>query len=189
MRIYLFCVLLLGLLCPPEAYAQEQSMPPHGTVNPNAPQALHALDYLRGTWEVISYTKDSTGTFVRAPQTSSFRARFLYDGYSMQTEYYSPSPDDFYSTTIITHDATNDDYSFTFFNAKLGRRVVFTGHATHDGMVITNQGGYGQRGTFIYRETDSVVSSDYFVKRIHRSDDEGQTWQEQPYYFEYKRQH
>lgn len=47
--------------------------------------------------------------------------------------------------------------------------------------------GERRGGDFLYRETDSEITSDSFVKRIYQSDDDGDTWVEGDYYFRFER--
>lgn len=187
MRIAHLCLVLLFMSGTWKVQAQSEEVASFGAANEQAPAALHHVDYMRGEWEVTSYTRDSTGTFQAAEETSFFRGQFLYDGYLMQTEYYGSDPNGFYSTTIITYDTETETFVFSFFNAKLNRRLAFEGHMVDGTMTISNRGGYGQRGDFIYRETDTIISANRFEKRLHRSDDDGRTWQEQNYYFVYDR--
>lgn len=158
-----------------------------GQANPKASESIARLAYMVGEWELTSYVRNEDGVFKANPKTSFFRARYLHDGYSVMNESYGEDPNGFYGVNIITYDATSEELIFSFFNAKRSRRVEFMAAFEGDDLHIWNQGGYQEKGDYLYRETDTEITNDAFIKRLHRSDDGGKTWVEGDYYFAYKR--
>lgn len=149
------------------------------------PTHLQELDYLIGEWTVRSFSRDSSGKFVEADQTTSYRARPMYDGLSILAEFYDESRDGFYSVHLISR-ASDEEFVHYYLNARLNRRIEFRGRFEDGEYNLTRVGGYGG-GDFLYKETDSNVEEDSFVKRIYRSDDGGASWVEGNYYFLFER--
>jgi len=156
-----------------------------GAVSDTAAPDLAKLDYLLGEWNVRSFVRNDSGEFVESPTTSSFRVRYLYDGLSILAEFYGKRRDGFYGVHVITHDPERG-LIHSYFNARANRRIEFEGTFRGDEYDLTRLGGYGG-GDFLYRETDSEITSDSFVKRIYQSDDDGNTWVEGDYYFRFER--
>jgi len=165
--------------------AVAQSDLPFGAPSSDASQALVSLGYLIGEWHVISYARDDSGQFVESPDTTSYRAEYLYDGLGILAEFYGPSRDGFYGVHVITHDPSRG-LVHTYFNARANRRIDFEGAFGDEGYNLTRPGGYGG-GDFLYRETDSEIETDSFVKRVFQSLDEGARWTEGDYYFRFER--
>lgn len=176
------CLILLILMFSFSLPAQTS----FGQANANAP-AMEKLDYLSGDWEVTSYFRGEDSTFSPNPHKSYFKAYYLFDGFMLQTEYYGDDPNGFYSTTLICWDDSTATYHCHFFNAKKNRNVLFLGRLNGEVLEVTNRGGYAEKEDYIYRETDTRVSDDHFLKYLHRSDDNGKSWQQLNYYFEFRR--
>ncbi len=157
-----------------------------GQANVNAPE-MEKLAYLTGDWEVTSYFRGEDSTFSPNPHKSYFKAYYLYDGYMLQTEYYGDDPNGFYSTTLIRWDDSTATYHCHFFNAKKNRTVLFLGRLSGEVLEVTNRGGYAAKEDYIYRESDTRLSDDHFLKHLHRSDDNGKSWHQLNYYFEFRR--
>ena len=156
-----------------------------GSPSASAPDDLVALQYLVGEWVVRSFERDSTNRFVESAYTSSYRARYLYDGLSILAEFYGDDRDGFYGVHVITSDSARG-LIHSYFNARADRRIEFTGSHRDGEYHLTRDGGYGG-GDFTYRETDSEISESSFVKRIYESRDGGDTWEEGDYYFRFER--
>lgn len=167
------------------APAATQATQDFGAASDAAAPDLAKLDYLRGEWTVRSFARNDSGVFVESPGTSSYRVRYLYDGLSILAEFYGESRDGFYGVHVITHDPERG-LLHSYFNARANRRIEFEGTFRGDEYDLTRLGGYGG-GDFLYRETDSEITSDSFVKRIYQSDDDGDTWVEGDYYFRFER--
>ncbi len=155
--------------------------------NDAAPVELEQLHYLVGQWKVTTYVRNDAGEFEPVAPTSFMETRYLFDGYGVLTEYHSNDPDDFYSISIVTWDDELGRFVISFHNAKKNRRVRFEGRMKDGALLVTNRGGYGEKGDFVFRESDVEITKTSFVKRLHRSDDDGRTWIELDYYFTYER--
>lgn len=165
--------------------AVAQPDPLFGAPSAEAPEVLVDVGYLIGEWRVLSFSRDESGEFVEAPDTTSYRARYLYDGLGILAEFYGPSPDGFYGVHVITHDSARG-LVHSYFNARANRRLEFEGSFGDAGYDLTRRGGYGG-GDFLYRETDSEITADSFVKRVYQSVDDGESWVEGDYYFRFER--
>lgn len=156
-----------------------------GAPSASASSELVELQYLIGEWVVRSFERDSSGQFVESAFSSSYRAQYLYDGLSILAEFYGEDRDGFYGVHVITHDSARG-LIHSYFNARAGRRLEFSGIHQDGEYHLTRDGGYGG-GDFKFRETDSEISSSSFVKRIYESRDDGESWEEGNYYFRFER--
>ncbi len=155
--------------------------------NDDAPAQLEQLDYLVGRWKVTTYVRNQSGEFQPVKATSFMEGRYLFDGYGLVVEHHVNDPDDFYSINIITWDDDLGRFALSFHNPKKNRHVTFDARVQDGVFVISNRGGYAQDGDFLYRESDLSITETSFTKRLHRSDDGGETWNELGYYFTYER--
>ncbi len=166
--------------------ANRQSGPPFGAVSAKAAPDLARLSYLAGEWSVQNYARNAAGEFVESPVQSIFRARYLRDGLSLMAEYFEARTDGFYGFHVVTHDPERG-LVHRYFDAFRNQRIEFLGHFRDGRYDITRRGGYKGQGDFLYRESDSEITAESFVKRIYRSPDEGKTWNEGDYYFRFTR--
>ncbi|MEZ4588225.1 MAG: hypothetical protein R2909_17745 [Gemmatimonadales bacterium] len=114
------------------------------------------------------------------------RARYLRDGLGLLEEFYEAQADGFHGLHLITHDP-DEGIVHRYSDARRNQRVEFRGRFDGADYVISMRGGYNGKGDFLYREVDSGIGADGFVKRIYRSTDEGKTWVEGNYYYRFAR--
>ncbi len=184
-------VLAAGILVAagiPGTGAAQQTESPDRAASENAAPDLHRLKYLIGEWSVQSFTRNEGGEFVESPTRSSFRARYLRDGLSLFAEYFEKRTDGFYGFHVVTHDPDRG-LVHRYFDASRNQRIEFEGRFRDGRYDVTRRGGYNGQGDFLYRETDSEITANAFVKRIYRSRDEGKSWIEGDYYFRFTRIH
>lgn len=146
---------------------------------------LTELNHLIGEWRLRSFSRSDGGEFVEAESTSSYRACLMYDGRSILAEFYGESPDEFYGVHLISR-ASDSEFVHYYLNARLNRRLEFRGRFEGGEYHLSRPGGYGG-GDFLYKEVDSEIRPDSFVKRIYKSHDDGVTWVEGNYYFRFER--
>ena len=146
---------------------------------------LQPLTYMLGEWTVVSFVRGEDGRFEEQPDTTFFRARTMYDGKSILSEFYGSNQDGFYGFHAITADSTSG-IVHSYFNAGANRRIEFNGRFEDGSYHLERFGGYGG-GDMLYRESDSNISEDSFTKRIYESNDNGETWREGNYFFKIAR--
>lgn len=157
-----------------------------GTPSAAVSPELRQLDYLIGLWTVHSFTRNDDGQFAESPYaTSSYRARYLYDGLSILAEFFGENRDGFYGVHVISHDP-DVGLIHNYFNARAGRRLEFSGAFRNKKYYLSRPGGYSGKDAH-YREVDSEIQDDSFIKRIFTSEDGGETWVEGDYYFSFER--
>ncbi len=182
--------LVLVALTAIPAGAQERSANPitngaFGQVSERAAPDLAAMDFLVGEWVVRTFVRDDSGEFRETPGSTSYRARYLFDGLSIMAEFYGSNRDGFYGVHIISHDADRG-LIHSYFNAQANRRIEFEGTFVGRGYELSRRGGYGG-GDFLYKEVDSEIEPDSFVKRIYQSENGGESWVQGGYYFAFER--
>jgi hypothetical protein len=150
-----------------------------------SPAELTELDYLIGEWTVRSFSRQPAAEFVEADFTTSYRARYLYDGLSILAEFYGESREGFYGVHLISR-AAAAEFVHHYLNARANRRLEFRGRFEDGDYHLSRDGGYGG-GDFLFEEVDSEIQANSFVKRIYQSDDDGATWVEGDYYFRFER--
>ena len=157
--------------------------------NPNAPAEINQLNYMIGEWSLIGFTRNETGQFEVIPHKTDFRAYFFNDGYSVINESFEKKdPNNFHGINIFFFDSVYNKFRITFINAKKNRIVSFDGEKSTDNeFIISNVGSYGQKKDLYYKEIDTIISKDLFIKRLYQSKDSGKSWNEMAYYYEYHR--
>lgn len=183
-RFVLALVAVGGLAAPLQPQAVE---PDRDTASNGAAPALRRLGYLAGQWSVRNFVRDSGGVFVELPVRSFMRARYLRDGLSLLVEFHEASAEGFHGVHLITS-GQGRGLVHRYSDARRNQRVEFAGRFEGDRYVISRIGGYGDDGNYLYREVDSELSSDAFVKRLYRSDDGGVSWKELGFYYRFVRQ-
>jgi hypothetical protein len=178
-------LLALGSVAAP---MQPQAVEPdRESVAADAAPAFKRLGYLTGRWSVRNFVKDSVGVCVELPIRSFMRARYLRDGRSLLVEYHEARADGFHGVHLVTADPARG-LVHRYSDARRNQRVEFTGRFDADRYVMSRVGGYGDEGTFLYREVDSEIGPDAFVKRLYRSDDGGASWSELGFYYRFVRE-
>ena len=179
---------LLGLSLTLASFAVAQpSTEDFGAPAVDAPPEVKRIDFLRGEWEVTMKARDEKGVVTELPNKPIIRGRFLADALTFQTEFLMAGGADFFSTQVKAYHMSKERWINTFTNARRQRWTTTESYWEGDDFITLADGGYSSDEDFIAKEVDTEIKSSSWRKKLYPSYDGGETWEEQPLFFEVRR--